>query len=74
MALSVSQRTNEFGIRMALGASRNSIVYMVVRQGLLLALAGRLVGALVLTRLIGSLLYATSPVDTLTFIIVSLLF
>src|SRR5207248_9862008 len=40
MALTVSQRTNEFGIRMALGGSRESILYMILRQGLTLALAG----------------------------------
>ena len=77
MALSVSQRTNELGIRMALGASRESVVYMMVRQGLVLALAGTLagiVGALALTRLLSSLLYATSPTDALTFAAVSLLF
>jgi predicted permease len=77
MALSVSQRTNELGIRMALGASRESVVYMVVRQGLTLALAGTLagiVGALALTRLLTSLLYATSPTDAITFAAVSLLF
>jgi ABC-type antimicrobial peptide transport system permease subunit len=77
MALSVSQRTNELGIRMALGASRESVVYMVVRQGLGLALAGTLVGivgALALTRLLTSLLYATSPTDAVTFAAVSLLF
>jgi putative ABC transport system permease protein len=77
MALSVSQRRNEFGIRMALGASRESIVSMVVRQGLLLALAGAaigLAGAVGLTRLLASLLYSTSPTDTFTFAAVSLLF
>ena len=77
MALAVSQRTNELGIRMALGASRESIVYMVVRQGLALAVAGTLAGfgaALGLTRLLSSLLYATSPTDSLTFAVVSALF
>ena len=77
MALSVSQRTNELGIRMALGASRESVVYMVVRQGLSLALAGTVfgvVGALALTRLLATLLYATSPTDAITFAAVSLLF
>jgi putative ABC transport system permease protein len=77
MALAVSQRTNEFGIRMALGASRDSIVYSVVRQGLLLALAGTAVGlaaAIALTRLLASMLYATSPTDGLTFAAVSVLF
>jgi predicted lysophospholipase L1 biosynthesis ABC-type transport system permease subunit len=39
MALSVSQRTRELGIRMALGQSRESVIYMVVRQGLVIAMA-----------------------------------
>jgi predicted permease len=77
MALAVSQRTNELGIRMALGASRESILYMVLRQGLALAAAGTLVGiagALLLTRLMASLLYATSTTDVLTFAAISALF
>ncbi len=77
MALSVSQRTNELGIRMALGASRNSIVMMVLRQGLTLVIAGTVIGfagAIALTRLLATLLYATSPTDGLTLAAVSLLF
>jgi putative ABC transport system permease protein len=77
MALSVTQRTNELGIRMALGASADSILLMVVRQGLTLTLAGTalgLAGAIALTRLLSSLLFATSPTDLLTFGAVSLLF
>ncbi|HME09831.1 MAG TPA: FtsX-like permease family protein, partial [Bryobacteraceae bacterium] len=77
IALSVRQRSNELGIRMALGASKESILAMVVRQGVLLALGGAVlgvVGALALTRLLGSLLYATSPTDTFTFGAVFVLF
>jgi len=77
MALSVRQRTQELGIRMALGAAPNSIVNMVVRQGLLLALIGTVVGiggAIALTRLLRTLLYETSPTDVLTFAGVSVLF
>ncbi len=77
MALAVSQRTHELGIRMALGASRNSVLQMIVRQGLALAVAGTLAGlagAIALTRLLGSLLYATSPMDIFTFLAVSVLF
>jgi putative ABC transport system permease protein len=77
MALAVSQRTAELGIRMALGASRQSIVYMVLRQGMALALVGTLAGlagSLALTRLLSSLLFATSPTDAGTFAAVSLLF
>ncbi len=77
MALAVSQRTHELGIRMALGASRDSILQMVLRQGLSLAFAGTglgIVGAIALTRLLASLLYATSPTDAPTFLAVSALF
>jgi putative ABC transport system permease protein len=76
MALSVSQRTHELGIRMALGAPRDSLLRMVVRQGLALALVGTaagLIGAMMLTRLLSSLLYATSPTDVITFAAVSLI-
>ena len=77
MALSVSQRTHELGVRMALGARQGAIIGMVVRQGLLLAAAGTVAGvtgAVLLSRVISTLLYATSPTDVLTFIAVSLLF
>jgi predicted permease len=77
MALNVTQRTSELGIRMALGASRQSIVYMVVRHGLALALAGTfigLAGALALTHLLAKLLYATSPTEPATFAAVSAVF
>jgi putative ABC transport system permease protein len=77
MALTVSQRTRELGIRMALGQSKTSVVRMVVRQGLAVALAGTalgLIGAMVLGRLLSSLLYATSPTDISTFAVVSPLF
>jgi predicted permease len=77
MALSVSQRTQELGIRLALGAQPESIVRMVVGQGLALALAGTAVGilgAVGLTRLLSTLLYATSPTDMFTFAAVSAVF
>jgi len=77
MALSVRQRTQELGIRMALGAAPDSIVRMVVRQGLGLAVAGTVLGiggAIALTRLLSTLLYDTSPTDVLTFVAVSVLF
>jgi putative ABC transport system permease protein len=77
MALAVSQRTRELGIRMALGASRESVLRTVVQQGLGMAIAGiaaGVAGAIVLTRLLQSLLYATSPTDVLTFGAVSVLF
>jgi predicted permease len=77
MALSVTQRTRELGIRMALGASRPSIVRMVVGQGVRLTLAGTAagtIGALVLARLLSPLLYETSPTDVVTFVAVLALF
>jgi putative ABC transport system permease protein len=77
MTLSVTQRTRELGIRMALGAERREIVGMVVRQGLGLAFIGvalGIVGAMALTRLLATLLYDTSPTDVITFLGVSLLF
>ena len=77
MTLSVTQRSRELGIRMALGAERSSIVALVVRQGLGLAVGGvaiGIAGAMALTRLLSTLLYATSPTDAITFLSVSLLF
>jgi putative ABC transport system permease protein len=77
MTPSVTQRSRELGIRMALGAERSSIVAMVVRQGLLLATIGiafGIAGALALTRLLVTLLYAASPTDVITFAAVSILF
>jgi predicted permease len=77
MALSVTQRTNELGIRMALGASRESILMMVVRHGLALALTGTIagiIGAIALTRLLSTLLYGTSPTEISTFAGVSVVF
>jgi ABC-type antimicrobial peptide transport system permease subunit len=77
MTLSVTQRTREIGIRMALGAERKSIVALVVRQGFSLAFIGIVIGiggAMALTRLLSTLLYATSPTDVITFLTVSLLF
>ena len=72
MAYSVTQRTNEIGIRMALGARRRDVVAMVVRQGVGMALAGIVVGlaaATVLTRVMASLLYEVAPTDPQTFVI-----
>jgi predicted permease len=77
MALSVTQRTNELGVRMALGASRESILMMVLRHGLVLALTGTVVGiigAMAVTRLLATLLYGTSPTEISTFAGVSVVF
>ena len=77
MALSVTQRAHELGIRMALGAERSAIVGMVVKQGLALAAVGTLIGiagAALLARTLSTMLYDTNPTDVLTFLAVSLLF
>jgi predicted permease len=70
VAYTVSQRTREIGIRMALGARREVAARMFVGQGLRLAAAGILfgiAGAVALTHLMASLLFAVSPVDPLTY-------
>jgi predicted permease len=72
----VSERTHEIGIRLALGAGRERILRMVLRQGLSLALAGSGVGlvcALIVSRLMAGLLYGVRPSDPLTFTAVSVL-
>ena len=73
LAFSVSQRTQEIGIRMALGASRSDVMWMVLRQGLTLVGLGLAVGtvaALLLTRLMSSVLFGVPPTDPLTFVAV----
>jgi putative ABC transport system permease protein len=75
MAYSVTQRTNEIGIRMALGASRKNILKLVLRQGSLLALGGiglGLIASVLVTRVLSSMLFAVSPRDPETFFAVGL--
>jgi ABC-type antimicrobial peptide transport system permease subunit len=71
IAYSASQRTREIGIRIALGAQRNTITTMFVRQGLVLAGGGIVCGlllALAATQLLKSLLFQVSPLDPITYV------
>ena len=70
MSYSVSRRTREIGIRMALGAQRRDVLELIVLHGMAPALAGvaaGVAGGLALTRLMSSLLFSTPPSDPLTF-------
>ena len=75
VAYSVSQRTREIGIRIALGAQRDNVTGMFVRQGLMLTVGGVIVGlaaAAAATRLMASVLFDVSPVDPITYALVCL--
>jgi putative ABC transport system permease protein len=74
MAYSVAQRTQEIGIRMALGAEARDVLRLVVRQGMVLAIVGIALGiggAIGLTRFIRSLLFGVSATDPLTFALIT---
>jgi len=74
MAYSVQQRTQEIGIRMALGAAPEKVRGMIVRQGMILALVGVVVGvaaALALTRLMASLIFGVKTWDPVVFVTVT---
>src|SRR6185369_5129498 len=73
MSYTVSRRTHEIGIRMALGAKQADVLKLVVGQGMTVALIGSAVGfagSLLLVRLLKSLLYGVQPTDSLTFVLV----
>jgi ABC-type antimicrobial peptide transport system permease subunit len=77
LTYSVTQRWQELGIRLALGAERSDILRLVVGQGLALTLAGIVLGliaAFALTRVMGSLLYRVGARDLTTFALAPLLF
>ena len=74
LAYMVAQRTLEIGLRLALGAQRESVVGLILRRGLMLAAIGLgigIVAAAVLTRFLSELLYGVKPLDPLTFVVVS---
>ncbi len=75
ISYSVTQRTSEVGVRMALGATRSQVIALVLREGLRLTLAGLaigIIGALALMHLLSSMLYEVRPTDPLTFAGVSI--
>jgi putative ABC transport system permease protein len=77
MAYSVSQRTREIGIRMALGARRVEVVALVLRQSAVLTTSGIVIGlsaAAMLSRYLTGLLYGVQPLDAPTFVFVVVLF
>ena len=77
ISYAVAQRTHELGIRTALGATRNDVFTLIVRQGLVLALLGVAIGiaaAAALTRVIAGLLFGVTPTDPATFAAAALLF
>ncbi|HEV2834518.1 MAG TPA: ABC transporter permease [Pyrinomonadaceae bacterium] len=74
VSYSVAQRTNEIGVRMALGASTTDVLTMVLKNGMTLALIGvgiGLAGAFAATRLMGAMLFEVKPTDVATFAVVS---
>jgi putative ABC transport system permease protein len=76
MSYSVVQRTNEIGIRLALGAQTRDVLLMIIKQGSKLIIVGLmigLVGAFAATRVIGSLLFGVTTKDPFTFVAAAVL-
>ena len=76
MSYSVAQRTHEIGVRMALGARHLDVLKLVVRQGMLLTVAGvilGLLGSFAMTRVMSTLLFGVTTRDPITFIGVAVL-
>ena len=77
VSYSVTQRTHEIGIRMALGARAANVLSLIMKNGLMLVLTGIVIGigsALGLTRFLATLLFGVEPTDSVTFVIVSAVF
>jgi len=76
MAYSVTARTREIGIRMALGARGPDVLKQMLKEGMVLALIGMMIGlaaSFALTQLVENLLFGVSATDAVTFVLVSLL-
>ncbi|MEM7353678.1 MAG: FtsX-like permease family protein, partial [Acidobacteriota bacterium] len=76
VAFVVSQRTHEIGIRMALGARRSGVLWLILRQGMALVVAGLVAGlaaALAFGRVMNDFLFEVRPGDPVTLVLVSLL-
>jgi len=74
VSFTVSQRTNEIGIRMAMGAAQSSILRMILRQGVWIISGGVAAGvllALAISRLVANFIYGVSPYDPLTYVSVT---
>ena len=77
VSYSVTQRTHEIGIRMALGARAGNVLSLILKNGLTLVLTGIVIGiagALALTRFLTTLLFGVTPTDSVTFVVVSIVF